>query len=109
MAKNDRALGSVFLRSAPFSENLSVSAASNIPAPASQLDSAPGSSVSTMATPSGGCTANPIALTSPLAVFTTRNGDRGNCEEQDRGGDKASHEVSLGGRGRFSVSLRAPA
>jgi hypothetical protein len=28
-------------------------------------------------------------------------GDRGNCEEQDRGGDKASHEVSLGGRGHF--------
>jgi hypothetical protein len=28
-------------------------------------------------------------------------GDRVNCEEQDRGGDKASHEVSLGGRGHF--------
>src|SRR2546421_12344223 len=28
-------------------------------------------------------------------------GDRGNCEEQDRGGDKASHELSLGGRGHF--------
>ncbi|HYV31287.1 MAG TPA: hypothetical protein VEO53_09310 [Candidatus Binatia bacterium] len=28
-------------------------------------------------------------------------GDRGNCEEQDRAGDYASHHAGLGGRGRF--------
>jgi hypothetical protein len=28
-------------------------------------------------------------------------GDRGNCEEQGRGGDDASHQAGLGGRGRF--------
>jgi hypothetical protein len=27
--------------------------------------------------------------------------NRGNCEEQDRGGGKASNQVSLGGRGHF--------
>src|SRR5258707_14678874 len=28
-------------------------------------------------------------------------GDRGNCEEQGRGGAEASHQAGLGGRGRF--------
>jgi hypothetical protein len=40
-----------------------------IPAAATQFGSAPGSSVSTMATPRGGCTATPISMTSSLAVF----------------------------------------
>src|SRR5260221_14742559 len=30
-----------------------------------------------------------------------RVGDRGNCEEQDRGGGNAAHQASLGGNGRF--------
>jgi hypothetical protein len=30
-----------------------------------------------------------------------RVGDRGNCEEQDRGGGNAAHQSSLGGIGRF--------
>src|SRR5262249_58404034 len=28
-------------------------------------------------------------------------GDRGNCEEQGRAGDDASHQAGLGGHGRF--------
>src|SRR5262245_56239628 len=63
--------GSVFRSSATFSENLPVSALSMGPAAATQLGCVPGSSVSTIATPRGGCTDNPISLTSSWAVFKT--------------------------------------
>src|SRR5262249_54258160 len=59
----------VRLSSITLCANLYMSAVSIGPAAATQLGRDPGSSVSTMGTPSGGCTANPISVTSSVALF----------------------------------------
>jgi hypothetical protein len=72
-----------FIHFAPFNEGVRLSQLDHLfrklvrkrdsmgPAAATQLGCVPGSSVSTIATPRGGCTDNPISLTSSWAVFKT--------------------------------------
>jgi hypothetical protein len=54
-------------------------------------------------TPSTDSDMPPEATASATTTWTGFRsvGDRGNCEEQGRGGDDASHQAGLGGRGRF--------